>query len=400
MIASEDARLHRAQRRRMGRAREGLGDATSSAEARAEQANARAPGGAARSAGAARRRAAPKVVGGSTITQQLAKNLFLSGERNLLRKGRSSSLTCMLEALLGKQRILEIYLNSVEWGEGVFGAEAAARHYFRVGARAARRRAGGAAGGDAAGAQALREAARLALRRRPRRRPSPRAWAASSCRERAARRDRQNRPDEHGHARPPRSPPAAARLVVEEGMEYGPAKRTRGARCSAAHACARPSCPATTSSRTKCAPTSRCSAPTRSRAELAALRELALHWMERLAAVPPAPDRRGLARHRDAAATTIRLELFCDDSKAAEIGADRPAASTTRWRATPGPRGQPVDVLQRAGAERRRSASASTVHLTVLDHDDLRGALKPDARGRSAARRPAAALRRLMAADA
>ena len=73
----------------------------------------------------------PKVVGGSTITQQLAKNLFLSGERNLFRKGQEFVLTMALETLLGKKRILEIYLNSVEWGEGVFGAEAAAQHYFR-----------------------------------------------------------------------------------------------------------------------------------------------------------------------------------------------------------------------------------------------------------------------------
>jgi monofunctional biosynthetic peptidoglycan transglycosylase len=73
----------------------------------------------------------PKIVGGSTITQQLAKNLFLSGERTLFRKGQEFVLTFMLEALLTKQRILEIYLNSVEWGEGVFGAEAAAQHYFR-----------------------------------------------------------------------------------------------------------------------------------------------------------------------------------------------------------------------------------------------------------------------------
>lgn len=72
-----------------------------------------------------------KVVGGSTITQQLAKNLFLSGERTFLRKGQEFVLTLLLEAILGKQRILEIYLNSVEWGEGVFGAEAAAQHYFR-----------------------------------------------------------------------------------------------------------------------------------------------------------------------------------------------------------------------------------------------------------------------------
>ena len=74
----------------------------------------------------------PKVVGGSTITQQLAKNLLLSGERTVLRKGQELVLTAMLEILLSKQRILEIYLNHVEWGEGIFGAQAAARHYFRV----------------------------------------------------------------------------------------------------------------------------------------------------------------------------------------------------------------------------------------------------------------------------
>ncbi len=72
----------------------------------------------------------PKIVGGSSITQQLAKNLLLSGERTLLRKGQELVLTLTLEAFLSKQRILEIYLNNVEWGEGVFGAEAAARHYF------------------------------------------------------------------------------------------------------------------------------------------------------------------------------------------------------------------------------------------------------------------------------
>ena len=73
----------------------------------------------------------PKVVGGSSITQQLAKNLLLSGERTLFRKAQEFVLTIALEVLLSKQRILEIYLNSVEWGEGVFGAEAAAQHYFR-----------------------------------------------------------------------------------------------------------------------------------------------------------------------------------------------------------------------------------------------------------------------------
>lgn len=79
---------------------------------------------------AAQGKQAPKIVGGSTITQQLAKNLFLSGERTMVRKGQEFVLTLMLEALLDKRRILEIYLNHVEWGEGIFGAEAAAQHYF------------------------------------------------------------------------------------------------------------------------------------------------------------------------------------------------------------------------------------------------------------------------------
>ena len=131
------------------------------AEARAEKAQTRG-------AAPAEPRAAPKVVGGSTITQQLAKNLFLSGERTVLRKGQEFVLTLMLEGLLSKQRILEIYLNNVEWGEGMFGAQAAARHYFRKDAVAARRRRGRAAGGDAAGAQALREAPRLGLCQRAR----------------------------------------------------------------------------------------------------------------------------------------------------------------------------------------------------------------------------------------
>ena len=97
----------------------------SRAQARAEQ---RAQAAAAKGKAMTR---PPKVVGGSTITQQLAKNLFLSGERTLLRKGQEFALTLLLETLLSKQRILEIYLNNVEWGEGVFGAEAAAQHYFR-----------------------------------------------------------------------------------------------------------------------------------------------------------------------------------------------------------------------------------------------------------------------------
>ena len=72
------------------------------------------------------------VAGGSTISQQLAKNLFLSGDRSMLRKGEEAIITVMMEHILDKERILEIYLNVIEWGDGVFGAEAAARHYFGV----------------------------------------------------------------------------------------------------------------------------------------------------------------------------------------------------------------------------------------------------------------------------
>jgi monofunctional biosynthetic peptidoglycan transglycosylase len=74
------------------------------------------------------------VAGGSTISQQLAKNLLLSGERSYLRKGQEAVVTVMIEGVMSKRRILEIYLNVAEWGEGVFGAEAAARHYFGVSA--------------------------------------------------------------------------------------------------------------------------------------------------------------------------------------------------------------------------------------------------------------------------
>jgi monofunctional biosynthetic peptidoglycan transglycosylase len=70
------------------------------------------------------------VAGGSTITQQLAKNLFLSPSRSYWRKGEEAVITVMLEAMLPKRRILEIYLNVIEWGGGVFGAEEASRHYF------------------------------------------------------------------------------------------------------------------------------------------------------------------------------------------------------------------------------------------------------------------------------
>jgi monofunctional biosynthetic peptidoglycan transglycosylase len=72
------------------------------------------------------------VRGASTITQQLAKNLFLTGERTWWRKAQEAAITVMLETLLTKRRILEIYLNVAEWGDGVYGAEAAAHYHFRV----------------------------------------------------------------------------------------------------------------------------------------------------------------------------------------------------------------------------------------------------------------------------
>ena len=76
------------------------------------------------------------VAGGSTISQQLAKNLFLSGRRNVLRKAQEAYITALMEQMMDKRRILEIYLNVVEWGDGVFGIEAAARHYFNTRASA------------------------------------------------------------------------------------------------------------------------------------------------------------------------------------------------------------------------------------------------------------------------
>ena len=76
------------------------------------------------------------VAGGSTISQQLAKNLFLSGERTPWRKGQEALITVMIEHTMDKRRILEIYLNVIEWGDGVFGADAAARHYFNTTASA------------------------------------------------------------------------------------------------------------------------------------------------------------------------------------------------------------------------------------------------------------------------
>ena len=74
------------------------------------------------------------VAGGSTISQQLAKNLFLSSKKAFWRKAEEAVITVMLEQMMSKRRIFEIYLNVIEWGNGVFGAEAAARHYYKTNA--------------------------------------------------------------------------------------------------------------------------------------------------------------------------------------------------------------------------------------------------------------------------
>jgi len=76
-----------------------------------------------------------RIRGGSTITQQLVKNLFFGTGRSILRKGAEFTLVPVAEAVLGKQRILELYLNVVEWGPGVYGAEAASHYHYRISAR-------------------------------------------------------------------------------------------------------------------------------------------------------------------------------------------------------------------------------------------------------------------------
>jgi monofunctional biosynthetic peptidoglycan transglycosylase len=125
VIASEDSAFidHRGvEWEAIERARQG--------NAKAEEIAARRAARAQQTPGKAPRPPQPRLRGGSTITQQLAKNLLLSSERTLLRKAQELVLATTLERLLGKRRILEIYLNNVEWGEGIFGAEAAAQHYF------------------------------------------------------------------------------------------------------------------------------------------------------------------------------------------------------------------------------------------------------------------------------
>jgi hypothetical protein len=184
---------------------------------------------------------------------------------------------------------------------------------------------------------------------------------------------------------------AAARLVVEEGMEYGPAKR-RAARSLGRHSTRAAQLPDNEAVEDEvraylalfCAETQP--------AELAALRAVAALWMERLAAFRPhltGAVWRGTATRL----SSVHLQLFCDDSKSAELALIDLKVPYDVGSVT-GPRGDEVDVLS-VSSPSAALGEPVTVHLSVLDHDDLRGALKPDARGQ-AQRGDLAALRRLM----
>ena len=220
------------------------------------------------------------MVGGSTITQQLAKNLFLSGERTPLRKAQEFVLTLTLEALLGKRRILEIYLNNVEWGEGLFGAQAAARHYYRVDAS------------QLGAYPAARLAVMLPAPKRFEKRPgSPyvagraaMVVARMSCGRVAVR------------TQTAELAAAAARLVVEEGLEYAAAKR----KAARARPHGRVGLPSNESVENEVRAYLALFCSDTQPAELRALRRLALRWMTAAGRVSPAPGRSRLARHGDA----------------------------------------------------------------------------------------------------
>ena len=185
---------------------------------------------------------------------------------------------------------------------------------------------------------------------------------------------------------------AAARLVVEEGLEYGPAKR-RAARTVAKHSVRPVDLPANEDIEDEVRAYLALFHADTQPAELAALRQVAAEWMTRLAEFRPhltGAVWRGTATRLN----NVHLQLYCDDSKSAELalinlGIDYEVGST------PGPRGEAVDVLT-VGSRSAELGEWVTVHLTVLDHDDLRGALKPDARGRSQ-RGDLTALRTLLA---
>lgn len=184
---------------------------------------------------------------------------------------------------------------------------------------------------------------------------------------------------------------AAARLVVEEGMEYGPAKR-KAAKTLGRHSVRPAEMPANEAVEDEVRAYLQLFCADTQPSELRALREVAAQWMERLAPLRP---HLGGAVWRGTATrlSCVHLQLYCDDSKQAEIrlldlGVPYDVGSR------PGPRGESIDVLT-VSSPSRELGEAVTVHLSVLDHDDLRGALKPDARGRTSCG-DLTALRRLL----
>ena len=185
----------------------------------------------------------------------------------------------------------------------------------------------------------------------------------------------------------------AARLVVEEGMEYGPAKR-RAARTLGRGNARASELPGNDLVEDEVRNYLAIFCSETQPAELAALREVAIAWMERLAGFRPhltGAVWRGTATRLN----NVHIELYCDDSTATEL-ALIDARVDYDVGSRPGPRGEPIDVLSVAHTS-RDLGERITVHLSVLDHDDLRGGLKPDAAGRSP-RGDLAALRKRMAA--
>ena len=176
---------------------------------------------------------------------------------------------------------------------------------------------------------------------------------------------------------------AAARLVVDEGMEYAQAKR-KAARPLGRAPRAAPSCRATNRSRTRCAATSSCSAPTRQPGRTARAARAGAALDAAAGRVPPAPERRGLARHRHAAVGGAhRLVLRRPQG--------RPRSRSSTWASTTTPPGDD-DLHYLSVAERCPALGEPvTLHLAVRDLDDQRGALKPDAPRPQLARRPAGA---------
>jgi hypothetical protein len=172
---------------------------------------------------------------------------------------------------------------------------------------------------------------------------------------------------------------AAARLIVEEGMEYGPAKR-RAARTLGRHSTRAVQLPDNDLVEDEVRAYLELFCADTQPAELAALRAVAEHWMERLATFRPhltGAVWRGTATRL----SSVHLQLFCDDSKSAELALiDLKVPYDVG--SVVGPRGDDIDVLTVSSPSAALGESV-TVHLSVLDHDDLRGALKPDTRGQA-----------------